>query len=209
MTDVKEGSSADIDSDRRRPGEGVSRRPGDAAPLPETERAREEDAGPVRERVEASAHPRGGAHHRGRTGAGRRDLDGAQQVEGRRPRAARSDPAAVRDGLTNAPRALGVLGKMEKVHPKEPHWYLAVLGTAPSTRAKGSAPRSWRRSWRSATPKASRVSRVVEGEQHPLLPATRVRGERRGQREERAHALAHVARSSAARLVADRLCRHR
>jgi len=40
-------------------------------------------------------------------------------------------------GLTNGPRAVGVLSKMEKVHPKEPHWYLAVLGTATAHQGKG------------------------------------------------------------------------
>ena len=40
-------------------------------------------------------------------------------------------------GLGNAGRALSVLGKMEKVHPEEPHWYLAVLGTATEHQGKG------------------------------------------------------------------------
>lgn len=54
----------------------------------------------------------------------------------------------VRDGLGLAlpilraagPRAiasLGVLSRMEKVHPKEPHWYLAILGTDPVHQGKG------------------------------------------------------------------------
>ncbi len=34
-------------------------------------------------------------------------------------------------------RSLRVLGRMEKVHPTEPHWYLAVLGTAPEHQGKG------------------------------------------------------------------------
>lgn len=34
-------------------------------------------------------------------------------------------------------RALGVLGRMEKLHPKEPHYYLEVLGTDPSQQGKG------------------------------------------------------------------------
>jgi ribosomal protein S18 acetylase RimI-like enzyme len=40
-------------------------------------------------------------------------------------------------GLADTPRALGVLGRMEKVHPVEPHWYLAVLGTATEAQGKG------------------------------------------------------------------------
>ena len=34
-------------------------------------------------------------------------------------------------------RSLRVLGRMEKVHPKEPHWYLAVLGTHPDRQGQG------------------------------------------------------------------------
>lgn len=34
-------------------------------------------------------------------------------------------------------RALGVLGRMEKLHPKEPHYYLEVLGTDPAQQGKG------------------------------------------------------------------------
>jgi ribosomal protein S18 acetylase RimI-like enzyme len=35
------------------------------------------------------------------------------------------------------PRALTVLNLVEKVHPKEPHWYLAVLGTDPQYQGRG------------------------------------------------------------------------
>lgn len=35
------------------------------------------------------------------------------------------------------PRALGVLNRVEKLHPREPHWYLAVLGTEPASQGKG------------------------------------------------------------------------
>ena len=34
-------------------------------------------------------------------------------------------------------RALGVLGRMEKLHPVEPHYYLEVLGTDPGQQGKG------------------------------------------------------------------------
>lgn len=34
-------------------------------------------------------------------------------------------------------RALDVLAKVEKVHPAEPHWYLAVLGTDPAHQGRG------------------------------------------------------------------------
>jgi ribosomal protein S18 acetylase RimI-like enzyme len=37
----------------------------------------------------------------------------------------------------NVGRALSLLGRMEKAHPTEPHWYLAILGTDPSYQGKG------------------------------------------------------------------------
>ena len=45
-------------------------------------------------------------------------------------------PMLFRMGL-ETPRALTVLNLVEKVHPKEPHWYLAVLGTDPEYQGKG------------------------------------------------------------------------
>ena len=55
---------------------------------------------------------------------------------------------SVRDGLglalpilraagLRAIASLGVLQRMEKVHPREPHWYLAILGTDPAHQGKG------------------------------------------------------------------------
>ena len=38
--------------------------------------------------------------------------------------------------------------------PREPHWYLSVLGTDPPSRARAWAGRSWRRSSTAATPRA-------------------------------------------------------
>jgi GNAT superfamily N-acetyltransferase len=38
---------------------------------------------------------------------------------------------------TDTPRALALLTQVEKEHPKEPHWYLGVLGTAPEHQGKG------------------------------------------------------------------------
>lgn len=36
-----------------------------------------------------------------------------------------------------SPVAIAVLNAMEKAHPREPHWYLAVLGTAPAHQGRG------------------------------------------------------------------------
>jgi GNAT superfamily N-acetyltransferase len=49
----------------------------------------------------------------------------------------RSFPMVLRTFGTALPRALRVLSMIEKVHPKEPHWYLGVLGTDPSQQGKG------------------------------------------------------------------------
>jgi GNAT superfamily N-acetyltransferase len=38
---------------------------------------------------------------------------------------------------TRVLRGLAVLNAMEKKHPAEPHWYLAVLGTVPEAQGKG------------------------------------------------------------------------
>lgn len=43
----------------------------------------------------------------------------------------------VRSARLRAPAALASLAKIEKVHPTEPHWYLAVLGTDPDHQGKG------------------------------------------------------------------------
>jgi ribosomal protein S18 acetylase RimI-like enzyme len=37
----------------------------------------------------------------------------------------------------NVPRALHVLSTIERQHPRQPHWYLAVLGTEPIHQGKG------------------------------------------------------------------------
>ena len=50
---------------------------------------------------------------------------------------ARETPAALRLFGTGLPRALRFLSRMEAAHPKEPHFYLAILGTAPSRQGMG------------------------------------------------------------------------
>jgi GNAT superfamily N-acetyltransferase len=46
-------------------------------------------------------------------------------------------PMVVRAFGLGLPRALRTLSTIEKVHPKEPHWYLGVLGTSPDRQGKG------------------------------------------------------------------------
>ena len=76
------------------------------------------------------------------------------------------------------------LGRMEKAHAEHPdHYYLAVLGTRPDHQGEGigaalMAPvldQLRRRGPR-------RLPRELEGVEHPVLPAPRVRGGRRGRR---------------------------
>lgn len=38
---------------------------------------------------------------------------------------------------TRVPKAIGLMEKMGKCHPKEPHWYLAVIGTSSAARGSG------------------------------------------------------------------------
>jgi GNAT superfamily N-acetyltransferase len=49
----------------------------------------------------------------------------------------RSAPTMVATIGPRIPRALRGLGMMERTHPREPHWYLAVLGTDPPQQGKG------------------------------------------------------------------------
>lgn len=37
----------------------------------------------------------------------------------------------------DTPRSLALLSQVEKIHPKEPHWYLNILGTATRHQGKG------------------------------------------------------------------------
>lgn len=43
----------------------------------------------------------------------------------------------IRGSRARALRALAALSSVEKVHPRQPHWYLAVLGTDPEHRGQG------------------------------------------------------------------------
>jgi ribosomal protein S18 acetylase RimI-like enzyme len=52
---------------------------------------------------------------------------------------ARSTPGSLRALRTNLVRATRVLTAMEREHPRQPHWYLAVLGTDPEHQGRGIA----------------------------------------------------------------------
>jgi len=49
----------------------------------------------------------------------------------------RNTPAMISALGTNALRSLRVLTHVEKLHPREPHWYLGVLGTRTALQGKG------------------------------------------------------------------------
>ena len=49
----------------------------------------------------------------------------------------RTLPISLRASRPGVFRALGLLGRIEKVHPHEPHYYLEVLGTDPSRQGQG------------------------------------------------------------------------
>lgn len=53
------------------------------------------------------------------------------------PDLARLLPGSLRAFSTHLIAALGLLTKMEKAHPHEPHWYLSVLGTDPGRQGLG------------------------------------------------------------------------
>ena len=46
-------------------------------------------------------------------------------------------PSSARLYGTRLPRAGRALASMEEKHPREPHWYLSILGTDPSSQGKG------------------------------------------------------------------------
>lgn len=46
-------------------------------------------------------------------------------------------PMARLTGIGGARRGVGLLGAIERAHPKEDHWYLAVLGTHPDHQGSG------------------------------------------------------------------------
>lgn len=50
---------------------------------------------------------------------------------------ARWAPSALRLFGVHLPRSLSALAVVDKVHPREPHWYLALLGTDPDQQGTG------------------------------------------------------------------------
>jgi GNAT superfamily N-acetyltransferase len=53
------------------------------------------------------------------------------------PELLRQSPMMLRALGVRIPRALRGLGLIERTHPREPHWYLAMLGTDPPHQGKG------------------------------------------------------------------------
>ncbi len=53
------------------------------------------------------------------------------------PDLARLAPGALRLFGPHLPRSLSALASVDRVHPREPHWYLALLGTDPDHQGRG------------------------------------------------------------------------
>ena len=90
-------------------------------------------------------------------------------------------------------RSRGLL-YIEGHHPKERHWYLQMLGTDPDhqePRRRIGDPRPDPRAMRPE--RGTRLSRIVERTEHPVLRAARVRSQRGDPRARRPRVVGHVA----------------
>jgi GNAT superfamily N-acetyltransferase len=87
--------------------------------------------------------------------------------------------------VTNGPEMLGIFGagalkvmgamdRIEKVHPKEPHWYLQVIGTDPPKQGKGFASLAMRQ--RLAVADASGTPCYLESSKPTNIPVYRAFG---------------------------------
>lgn len=89
-------------------------------------------------RSEARRHARHGGPvltADGHPGAALWDAPGKWKL--RWPDLVRAAPVMVTGVGPRIPRALGGLGLMDEHHPREPHWYLAILGTDPPHQGAG------------------------------------------------------------------------
>ena len=108
-------------------------------------------------------------------------------------------PLMVRSMGPRIPRALEGLGIIETAHGRHPdHYYLAVLGTRPDRQGEGVGGALMAPMLDHCDEHGHRrLPRVVQGGEHPLLPAPRLRGRRGAPAAEGPRALAHVARPAA------------
>ena len=112
----------------------------------------------------------------------------------------RASPKMVTAFGLHVPRALRLLSTVERHHPRTPHWYLAVLGTDPIHQGKGIGSGAPRPHPRPVRPRRhGGLSRVLQAEQHRLLPPPSLRGHRGDHPARWADGVADVARSPAAR----------
>ena len=103
----------------------------------------------------------------------------------------------------NLATTLRLLNLVESMHPHEPHWYLATLGTAVEQQGKGVGSALMRPVLEHCDAEGMPVlPRVVQGAQRPLLPPSRVRGREGGAASRRGAApLDHVEGAAAGDVV--------
>ena len=90
--------------------------------------------------------------------------------------------------------------QIEKAHPKDPHYYLAVLGTEPELQGQGLGSALMQPVLDAMRPRrGARLPGVLEGAQHRLLRAARLPRDRRAAPAQRAAGVVHVARPPALR----------
>ena len=77
--------------------------------------------------------------------------------------------------------ALKRIAAIERVHPRQPHWYLAVLGIEPPRTGRGVGSALLAPVLQRCVRDAMAASlEVLQGGQHRLLPPARFRGDRYG-----------------------------
>ena len=97
----------------------------------------------------------------------------------------------------NLVATLRLLNLVESLHPHEPHWYLASLGTAVDQQGKGIGGALMRPVLTHCDARGhALLSRVVQGAQRPLLPPARLRSGEGGAPSRGPLAVDHVARAA-------------
>ena len=101
--------------------------------------------------------------------------------------------------IGNLSKTLRELNRIQRMHPHDPHWYLATLGTHVDHQGTGVGSALMEPILaRCDAEGIPAVSRVVQGAQRAVLPAPRLRGHPRAERARHPDRVAHVARAAPA-----------